>query len=130
MPVTLRVARPTDRLAEVVRFYERGLGFVRVASFDDHEGFDGVILAQPGGGWEIEFTHKRGEQVGRAPSPDHLLVFSFVDRDAWQRAIDRMAALAHPVPSFNPYWDRGGVTFEDPDGYRVVLYRVSNGYNV
>ncbi|WP_416171653.1 hypothetical protein [Haematobacter missouriensis] len=26
-----------------------------------------------------------------------------------------------PVPSFNPYWDRGGRTFEDPDGYRVVL---------
>lgn len=25
------------------------------------------------------------------------------------------------VPSFNPYWDRQGVTFEDPDGYRVVL---------
>lgn len=25
--------------------------------------------------------------------------------------------------SFNPYWDRLGVTFEDPDGYRVVLQR-------
>lgn len=28
-----------------------------------------------------------------------------------------------PVPSFNPYWDMSGVTFEDPDGYRVVLQR-------
>ena len=26
-----------------------------------------------------------------------------------------------PVAAFNPYWDRDGVTFEDPDGYRVVL---------
>jgi hypothetical protein len=25
------------------------------------------------------------------------------------------------APSFNPYWDRSGKTFEDPDGYRVVL---------
>lgn len=25
--------------------------------------------------------------------------------------------------SFNSYWDRVGVTFEDPDGYRVVLQR-------
>lgn len=25
------------------------------------------------------------------------------------------------VTSTNPYWDRGGVTIEDPDGYRVVL---------
>jgi len=23
----------------------------------------------------------------------------------------------------NPYWDRCGLTFEDPDGYRVVLQR-------
>jgi hypothetical protein len=26
-----------------------------------------------------------------------------------------------PVSSFNPYWDRDGLTFEDPDGYRAVL---------
>ena len=25
------------------------------------------------------------------------------------------------VPSLNPYWDRRGRTFEDPDSYRVVL---------
>jgi hypothetical protein len=32
-----------------------------------------------------------------------------------------MAAGYEPVSSFNPYWDRVGRTFEDPDGYRVVL---------
>ena len=26
-----------------------------------------------------------------------------------------------PVASFNPYWDVAGKTYEDPDGYRVVL---------
>jgi len=26
-----------------------------------------------------------------------------------------------PVPSFNPYWDVRGKTFEDPDGYRIVI---------
>ena len=26
-----------------------------------------------------------------------------------------------PVTSLNPYWDRLGATYEDPDGYRVVL---------
>ena len=31
------------------------------------------------------------------------------------------AAGFDPVASFNPYWDRNGVTFEDPDGYRIVL---------
>jgi prolyl oligopeptidase len=27
------------------------------------------------------------------------------------------------VDSFNPYWDRLGRTFEDRDGYRVVIQR-------
>ena len=33
-----------------------------------------------------------------------------------------MASAAFQVVSaFNPYWDRHGRTFADPDGYRVVL---------
>jgi hypothetical protein len=31
------------------------------------------------------------------------------------------AAGFRPVVSFNPYWERRGRTFEDHDGYRVVL---------
>jgi hypothetical protein len=30
-----------------------------------------------------------------------------------------------PVRAFNPCWDRDGLTFEDPDGYRVVLQHAS-----
>jgi hypothetical protein len=30
-----------------------------------------------------------------------------------------------PVAAFNPFWDRNGVTFEDPDGYRIVLQNVA-----
>lgn len=29
------------------------------------------------------------------------------------------------VKAFNPYWDKKGKTFEDPDGYRVVLHHAS-----
>ncbi|MEJ2194201.1 MAG: hypothetical protein P8X73_05005 [Ignavibacteriaceae bacterium] len=25
------------------------------------------------------------------------------------------------IPSYNPYWDKAGKTFEDIDGYRIVL---------
>jgi len=32
-----------------------------------------------------------------------------------------LAAGFRQVASFNPYWDRCGRTFEDFDGYRVVL---------
>ena len=117
-----RVARPTDRLEDVVRFYADGLGLSRLDSFEDHDGFDGVMLGIPGAEYHLEFTRKRGHGAGRAPTQDNLLVFYLPDRDAWQRAVDRMIGAGYaPVPSFNPYWDVAGRTFEDPDGYRVVL---------
>jgi catechol 2,3-dioxygenase-like lactoylglutathione lyase family enzyme len=119
---TLRVARPTDRLEEVVRFYVDGLGLTRLDGFEAHDGVDGVMLGLPGASYHLEFTRTRGHIAGRAPTGDHLLVFYVCDRPAWEEAVDRMTAAGHwPVPSFNPYWDRAGRTFEDPDGYRVVL---------
>jgi catechol 2,3-dioxygenase-like lactoylglutathione lyase family enzyme len=119
---TVRVARPTDRLDEVIRFYTQGLGLTRLGSFEDHDGFDGVMLGVPGASYHLEFTRKRGHTVGRAPTEDHLLVFYLPDRREWEAAVNRMIAAGYvPVASFNPYWDRAGKAFEDPDGYRVVL---------
>jgi catechol 2,3-dioxygenase-like lactoylglutathione lyase family enzyme len=124
--VTLRVARPTDHLDEVVRFYTQGLGLEVLGSFQDHEGFDGVILGSPGEPYHLEFTRKRGHRAGRAPTQDNLLVLYLPDSARWQDAVERMKAAGHePVPAFNPYWDRSGRTFEDPDGYRVVLQNAS-----
>jgi catechol 2,3-dioxygenase-like lactoylglutathione lyase family enzyme len=118
----LRVARPTDHLEEVVRFYVDGLGLERLGSFEDHEGFDGVMVGAPGAAYHLEFTRKRGHVAGRAPTQDNLLVFYFPDPSEWKAAVERMRAAGYePVTSFNPYWDRAGRTFEDPDGYRVVL---------
>jgi catechol 2,3-dioxygenase-like lactoylglutathione lyase family enzyme len=119
----LRVARPTDRLEEVVRFYTDGLGLARLDTFEDHEGFDGVMVGVPGATYHLEFTRKRGHVAGRAPTEDNLLVFYLPGEQRWHAAVvDRMIAAGYePVRSFNPYWDRLGRTFEDPDGYRVVL---------
>jgi catechol 2,3-dioxygenase-like lactoylglutathione lyase family enzyme len=119
----LRVARPTDDLEAVLRFYRDGLGLSEIGSFKDHQGFDGVMLGQIGQRYHLEFTLQRGHTAGRAPTPENLLVFYLPDADEHRRAVERMRAHGHePVPSANPYWDRGGVTFEDPDGYRVVLF--------
>lgn len=120
----LRVARPTDDLAAVTRFYRDGLGFDVLASFSGHDGFDGVMLGHRGQGYHFEFTHKPEHAVGRAPTQEHLVVFYLPDSDEWEAAVARMRAHGYaPVPSFNPYWDAYGLTFEDPDGYRVVLQR-------
>jgi len=49
-------------------------------------------------------------------------VLYYPDAGDWQAAVDRMRGAGFaPVKSFNPYWDRNGRTFEDADGYRVVL---------
>ena len=40
----MRVARPTDHLEDVVRFYRDGVGLIEIGSFEDHEGFDGEML--------------------------------------------------------------------------------------
>ncbi len=118
----LRVARPSDGLDAVVRFYRDGLGFVELYRFLDHDGFDGVMLGAPGAPYHLEFTRKAGHPAGRAPTEDNLLVFYLPDAEAFAAALARLAAAGHaPVPSFNPYWDVDGKTFEDPDGYRVVL---------
>jgi catechol 2,3-dioxygenase-like lactoylglutathione lyase family enzyme len=119
----LRVARPTDNLAALLPFYVDGLGFEVLYRFDgDDDGFDGVMVGHPGYPYHLEFTHHRGHTVGRAPTQDNLLVFYLPEPAVYQPALARMAAAGFaPVKSYNPYWDEGGATFEDPDGYRVVL---------
>jgi catechol 2,3-dioxygenase-like lactoylglutathione lyase family enzyme len=118
----IRIARPTDRLDEVVRFYTDGLGFQILDRFEQHERFDGVMVGLPGEPYHLEFTQQQGHQVGYAPTPEHLLVFYIPNRQEWQSAIDRIEAIGSvSVQAYNPYWDGNGVTFEDPDGYRIVL---------
>ncbi len=117
-----RVARPTDDLAALKKFYGEGLGFEVLYEFKDHEGFDGVMLGHPGACYHLEFTHKRGHKAGHAPTEENLLVFYLPDAQAWRRAVARMESQGYKaVQSFNPYWDQHGKTFEDPDRYRVVL---------
>src|ERR671926_301968 len=88
-PVTqVRIARPTDRLAEVVRFYRDVLGLEQISSFESHAGYDGVMLALPGRSDHLEFTHHASGSPCPAPTKDNLLVF-YIEDDA---AIREMAA--------------------------------------
>jgi catechol 2,3-dioxygenase-like lactoylglutathione lyase family enzyme len=124
----LRIARPTDNLDAVVRFYRDGLGFEVLFAFRGHDGFDGVMLGHKGAAYHLEFTRKSGHRAGRAPTQDNLLVFYVPEAAEWRALIARMEQAGHsPVPAFNSYWDRSGRTFEDPDGYRVVIQNTAWG---
>jgi catechol 2,3-dioxygenase-like lactoylglutathione lyase family enzyme len=119
---TLRIARPTNDLDAVVRFYRDGLDLRELFRFEGHEGFDGVMLGRPGEAYHFEFTLAHGHDAGRAPTEDNLVVFYLPDRAEWEGAVARMRQYGYsPVRSFNPYWDKEGVTFEDNDGYRIAL---------
>lgn len=122
--LTLRVARPTDRLETIAAMYRKGLGLEELGSFHDHEGFDGVMLGRPDITWHLEFTHRRGHEAGGQPSPEHLLVVYEPDPDLWARTCHQMVSAGfQPVAALNPYWDRNGRTFVDVDGYRIVICR-------
>ena len=118
----LRIARPTNDLDAMMVFYRDGLGLSELYRFENHDGFDGVMLGRPGESYHLEFTRAHGHDAGRAPGKDNLLVFYLPDRADWEAAVLRMRQHGFsPVRSFNPFWDMHGVTFEDCDGYRVVL---------
>jgi catechol 2,3-dioxygenase-like lactoylglutathione lyase family enzyme len=122
----VRFARPTDRLDDVLRFYEEGLGLERIDFFSDHAGYSGVMLGLPGEECHLELTEHADGSPGRAPTRDNLLVLYMTDRAAIQAIAARMGALGHePVEPENPYW-ADDLTFEDPDGWRVVLRYVDS----
>ncbi len=102
--------------------YCAGLDLRVIGSFKDHEGFDGVMLGNSGDHYHFEFTRCRQHPVIPAPTPEDLFVFYIADMGDWQRSCATMVAAGFKqVTSFNPYWDMHGRTFEDNDGYRVVL---------
>ncbi len=118
----VRVARPTDRLVEVTRFYTEGLGLLRLGGFEGHEGYDGVFIGLPGVGYHLEFTTHAAGSPCPAPSEDNLLVLYIPERSRIDAIARRLEAMGYPpVPPENPFWRDGGVTIADPDGWRVVL---------
>ena len=118
----LRIARPTDNLDKIAKMNINGLGFEKLADFKNHRGFDGIIIGHPEHIYHLEFTHHRGTLVGRAPTKDNLLIFYLSDEKQWKYCCENMnLAGFNEVDSYNPYWDEKGKTFEDMDGYRVVL---------
>ena len=114
----LRVARHTERLEVVVAFYRDGIGLSEIGGFRDHDGYDGVFLDIPGSGAHLELT-AGGDHGAPEPHPESLLVLYMGDEAAVRGIAERLGS--EPVEPANPYWAQHGVTFEDPDGFRVVL---------
>jgi len=120
--VQVRIARPTNQLEAIVRFYHDGLGLPHLGTFEDHEGYSGVMLGLPDRDFHLEFTSRSDGSPCPEPTPDHLFVLYLADGSAIEAQVAQLKAFGHhPVAPLNPYWARYGVTVPDPDGWRVVL---------
>ena len=108
--------------------YCRGLGLRVIGSFENHEGFDGVMLGIASSSYHFEFTRCRTHPVAPAPTPEDLMIFYIPAEAEWKaRCASMLAAGFKQVTSLNPYWEIRGRTYEDPDGYRIVLQQVEWG---
>jgi catechol 2,3-dioxygenase-like lactoylglutathione lyase family enzyme len=129
MPAThLRIARPVSDLERSVEMYCAGLGFAVLGGFREHRGFDGTMVGEPGAGLHFEFVVCHTHPVTPSPTPEDLVVLYVQESSKWaERCSATVAAGFKEVEPFNPYWSEKGRTFEDPDGYRVVLQNAAWG---
>jgi catechol 2,3-dioxygenase-like lactoylglutathione lyase family enzyme len=116
-----RLARHTTDLKIVTDFYRDILGLEVLGSFNDHDGYDGIFLGIPGADWHLEFTVS-DTMPNHATDEDDYLVFYVKSKDE-QDAI-REKCIQHHIPlltSKNPYWNKNGLIFCDPDQYGIIV---------
>ena len=121
-----RTARHTRELNRMIDFYGRVLGLQVLGEFKDHQNYDGVFLGIPGESWHLEFTVS-ADTPAHSPDDDDLLVFYAESPDEFNKIKERFIAnkVKHLKPK-NPYWENNGITFEDPDGFRIVISLIRN----
>ncbi|KYP15987.1 VOC family protein [Flavihumibacter sp. CACIAM 22H1] len=121
--VQFRIARPTNQLAQITRFYTEGLGLKVIGQFSGHDGYDGVMIGLPDSHHHLEFTQYINETALPAPTKEHLLVLYFDNSDNFNEASSRLQQMGClPVKPENPYWEDKSETYEDPDKWRIVLF--------
>jgi hypothetical protein len=121
--VQVRIARQTDQLEEIRRFYVDGLGLPIIGQFAKHAAYDGLMIGLPNYDYHLEFVQHEHGSSGKAPSKENLLVFYIPDANAVKAIAGKLQNMGYQaVPSENPWWDEhGAITIEDPDGWRIVL---------
>jgi ribosomal protein S18 acetylase RimI-like enzyme len=101
-----------------MRFYGGLLALPRRGGFAGHDGYDGEFFALPGGG-ELELT--TGPGTGADPTEEPLVLYVGTLPEVHAAAGGLEAAGVPGVTAANPYWNRWGRTFLDPDGRAVVV---------
>ena len=117
----VRVARPSRGLEAAAAFYRDAVGLPVLGSFDDHDGFSGLILGIPDASRQLELV--AAPDSAPAPTTEDQLVLYLGSSERVDDTAAQIRAAGHePQVSPNPYWANvGAACFVDPDGYWLVL---------
>jgi|JI9StandDraft_1071089.scaffolds.fasta_scaffold05409_8 catechol 2,3-dioxygenase-like lactoylglutathione lyase family enzyme len=122
--VQFRIARPTSQLHKIKTFYCEVLGFPLIGHFEGHDGYDGLMVGIPNEKYHLEFTQHAKQSDLPKPTRENLLVFYFEDDTSYLAANQRLQVSGYqPVAPENPYWADKSFTYEDQDGWRIVLFK-------
>jgi hypothetical protein len=121
----LRIARPSRDLGAAERFWVDGVGLAVLwrtpPDLPTEDGHGLLMLGWPQASWHLELVDDPEAGEAAAPTEEDLLVL-YLGGPLAPGLEDRLVrAGGRLVVARNPYWERWGVTIEDPDGYRLVL---------
>ena len=117
----LRIARHTNDLEKIKSFYIDILGLELMGTFENHDNYDGVFIGKPNLDWHLEFT-KSNDLANHIFDEDDILVFYPETILEFKALINNLLNNSFSIiTSKNPYWNKNGKMFLDPDGYRIVL---------
>lgn len=106
--------------------YCRGLGVQILARFENHAGFDGVIVGFPGSNYHFEFTRCRTHPIMASPTPEGFVRILRAGSGAVESAVRQYAGRGiQIIVLVQSYWDQRGRTYEDEDGYRMVVQQAA-----
>src|SRR4051812_34609476 len=117
----VRFSRSSLHYDRTVPFYRDVVGLPVVGEFTESFGEDGTIFGLPGLPTHLEIV--RGRNTEFHVDPLDQLVLYLSGAPAVAVATARLQSAGTPRdPDPHPYWSaRGGVTYLDPDGRRLVF---------
>lgn len=83
------------------------------------------MVGIPNEKYHLEFTQHAKQSDLPKPTRENLLVFYFEDDTSYLAANQRLQVSGYqPVAPENLYWADKSFTYEDPDCWRIVLFKV------
>lgn len=117
----LRVARHTNDLERIEKFYVDILGFERLGGFQNHNNYDGVFIGKSGLDWHFEFTQSDSKAKHTFDEEDVIVLYPKTISDYNELENKLVRNNISTIAAINPFWNENGKMFQDPDGYRIVI---------